>query len=81
MLCNNQKVNSTFILRNDSNDFVTQVGPILHLGSSVITENLTYIVKANQTYSLTVRVGYDSHTIANTTYQLGENNNDFTLSY
>ena len=49
------------------------IGPILHNGSSVITQNLTFILEANQTYSLTVQVEYGSHIIVINTHPLGEN--------
>ena len=49
------------------------IGPILHNGFSVITQNLTVILEAYQTYSLRVQVEYASHIIATNTHQLGEN--------
>ena len=60
------------------------IGPILHNGSSVITQNLTFILEANQTYSLMVQVKYGSHIIATNTHPLGENystNNIYTSIY
>ena len=73
-------MNSTFIIRNDYNDLVMLIGSILHNGSSVITQNLTFILEANQTYSLMVQVEYGSHIIANNTHPLDENYSTIILS-
>ena len=39
---------------------VTQIGPLSHLGSGVVTQNITLNLKGNQNYSLKVQVELDS---------------------
>ena len=72
VICKDDKVNSTFIIQNDSNDVVLLIGTIQHNGSSIITQNLSLALEAYQTYSLTVQVESSSCIIATNTHQLGE---------
>lgn len=67
-------MNSTFTLKNDSDDnnTVMIVGPILHDSSSVTTENISFIVNVNHTYSFVVEVEQDSRIIATNTHLVGE---------
>jgi hypothetical protein len=65
-------VNSTFALTNDCGDVVMIIGPILNDSSSTITQNLSYTLDVNHTYSLAVQVEYDSHIIATNTHHFGE---------
>ena len=67
-------MNLTFILKNDSDDnnTVMIVGPILHDSSSVATENISYVVNVNHTYSLVVQVEHEFRVIATDTHLVGE---------
>ena len=66
-------MNSTFIIRNESDDVVIRIGTIQRYnGSSVVTQNFSLVLEANQTYSLTVQVEYSSRIIATNTHQFGK---------
>ena len=72
VICKDDKVNLTFIIRNDSNDVVILIGTIQHNSFSAIIQNLSLALEAYQTYSLTVQVESSSRIIATNTHQLGE---------
>ena len=57
---------------SDDNNTVTIVGPVLHDSSSVTTENISYVVNVNHTYSLVVQVEHESRVIATDTHLVGE---------
>ena len=80
VICKDDKVNLTFIIRNDSNDVVILIGTIQHNSFSAIIQNLSLALEAYQTYSLTVQVESSSCIIATNTHQLGERYSNIDVS-
>jgi hypothetical protein len=54
-------LNYTLLVEDEHGDVIKNLGPFLHVGSSVVKEAIVITdLKGNQDYSLTVRVGLHS---------------------